>query len=288
MANQAPDRKKPLQDILKVAEDLPPFPDVVQKVMPLVQRMAPVEEIEAVIRYDQVIAARVLALARSPHYARTNPVRSLKDAIVSLGQKALVEVILAACTARFQDGAVQGYDLREGELWEHSVGTALMADRIAERLGMKERLTVYTAGLLHDIGKTVLNRYVEDYLDKIIHTVRTKGSSFLDAERSILGIDHQELGATIARSWNFPGPVLVGIGYHHSPQDAPESHPVAAILYAANRMVAAMGIGAGVDGFLNPNQDQVFEDLQIDARTIEKLMADVFLALDETKKFLAG
>ncbi|ROQ90755.1 HDOD domain-containing protein [Desulfosoma caldarium] len=285
---------KPLDEILRVAENLPPFPDVVQKVMPLLQRMAPVEDIETVIQYDQAIAAKVLALARSPHFRRTQQVRSLKEAIISLGQKALVEVILAACSARFQDDAVKGYDLREGELWEHAVGTAIMADRIAERVGSAERLTAYTAGLLHDIGKTVLNQYVEHYLggdgprNPIVDIIKTRRQSFLEAERNILGIDHQELGGLIARRWNFPPAVVAGITYHHNPQDAEESHQVAAIVYAANRMVGAMGIGTGVDGFLNPNQDHVFEALKLDARTIERLMADVFVALDETKKFLTA
>ncbi len=279
---------KPVDEILGIAEKLPPFPDVVQKVMPLLQRMAPVEEIEAVIRYDQVIAAKVLALARSPHYSRTQPAKSLKDAIISLGQRALVEVILAACSARFQDDAVKGYDLRDGELWEHAVGTAIMADRIAERIGSPDRLTTYTAGLLHDIGKTVLNHYVDHYLDRIIEAIKTRKQTFLEAEREILGIDHQELGALIATRWNFPPAVVTGIAHHHSPQDADENRQVASIVYAANRMVAAMGIGAGVDGFLNPNQDHVLETLSLDGRSIEKLMADVFVALDETKRFLAG
>ncbi len=221
-----------------------------------------------------------------PHYARSQPARSLKEAIISLGQRALVEVILAACSARFQDEAVQGYDLRDGELWEHAVGTAIMADRIAERIGNGERLTAYTAGLLHDIGKTVLNHYVDHYLDRIIQAIRTRKQTFLEAEREILGIDHQELGGLIAGRWNFPPAVVAGIAHHHSPRETDKNREVAAIVYAANRMVAAMGIGAGVDGFLNPNQDHVFEALELDGRTIEKLMADVFVALDETKKFL--
>lgn len=281
-------QNKPLDEILRVAEQLPPFPDVVQKVMPLLERMAPVEEIEAVIQYDQVIAAKVLALARSPHYTRTQPARSLKEAIVSLGQRALVEVILAACSARFQDHAVQGYDLRDGELWEHAVGTAIMADRIAETIGSAERLTAYTAGLLHDIGKTVLNHYVDHYLDRIIQTIKKQKESFLEAERDILGIDHQELGGLIATRWNFPPSVVSGIAHHHSPQESTANGQVAAVVYAANRMVASMGIGAGVDGFLNPNQDHVFETLGLDVRTTEKLMADVFVALEETKKFLSA
>ncbi len=278
----------PLDEIMHSAEQLPPFPNVVQKVMPLLKRMAPVEDIEAVIRFDPAIAARVIALSRSPFYARRATVHSLRDAIISLGQRQLVQVILAACAARFQADNVESYDLRAGELWEHAVATAIMADRLAEELGHEERLTLYTAGLLHDIGKTILNHRMKDYFDAIFSAVRQERMHFLEAERRVLGIDHQELGAVICRRWRFPERVVAGIGYHHRPSDAGRHRDVASILYAANRMVCAMGIGAGVDGFLNPNEDKVFEALRISGPVIDRLMAEVFTILDETRQFLAS
>jgi putative nucleotidyltransferase with HDIG domain len=276
-----------MKEVIEAADQLPAFPEVIWKVMPLVQRMAPVAEIEAVIRYDQVIAARVLAMSQSAYYARRQPVASLRDAIVALGQQQLLQAIMAACAARYYNGKSDGYDLREGELWEHAVATALMTEKVGRAIGYEGVLTAYTAALLHDIGKTVLHFYVESTYETILDLVRGNRLPFLDAEREVLGIDHQQLGAEIARRWRFPEEVVTAIAYHHYPLQAPNHSDLVALVYVANRMVSALGIGCGVDGFLQPNQDQVFVRLQISSKMVEKLLADLVDALRVTRQFLA-
>lgn len=277
-----------LEQIIHAAESLPPFPDVVWKVMPLVQQMAPVAEIEAVIRYDQAITARVLTLSQSAYYARRHAISSLRDAIVCLGQQQLLKVVMAACCMRYFETRPAGYDLREGELWEHAVATALMAELLAKRLGWKNIFTAYTAALLHDIGKTVLHFYVETCSDSILALVRDKSLRFLDAEREVLGIDHQQLGMIIARHWDFPKDVAIAVGYHHSPLDAVESQDLAGLVYMANRMVSALGIGCGVDGFLQPNQDEAFIRAGITLSMVEHLLADLVEVLKQTKEALSA
>jgi putative nucleotidyltransferase with HDIG domain len=275
-------------EVIASAEKLPPFPDVVRKVMPLIQQMVPVRKIEAVIRFDQAITAKVLAIAQSAYYSRGRAIPSLQDAIMSLGQRQLMQVIMAACAAQFFSGKIAGYDLREGELWQHAVATAIMAEKVATRIGHKDVLTVYTAGLLHDIGKTILNQYVKAYFDLIVNAIRSRQLRFIDAEREILGIDHQQLGAIIAKRWRFPGEVLDAISYHHHPQDTREHRDVVAMVYVANRMVSGMGIGCGVDGFFQPNQDDVFAELGITTRMVEKFMAETLEDLEDTRQFLAA
>jgi len=276
-----------LEKVLASAEKLPPFPDVVGKVLPLIQRMAPVNEIETVIKLDQAITARVLAMSQSPYYAVRQPVRSLRDAIISLGQRQLIQIITLACSSRYFRGDGSGYDLREGELWQHAVAVALMAELVAQRTGLGDPFAVYTAALLHDIGKTLLSLYVKNYYDAILPLVQNEKLPFVEAERRVFGIDHQSLGATIARHWRFPPGVITAIGYHHYPNEATDSREIAATVYVANRMVSAMGIGCGLDGFLQPNQDQVFVELGITTRMVERFMATLLVALEDTRAFLA-
>ena len=276
-----------VKEVLEAAEKLPPFPDVVWKVVPLVQKMAPVHEIEEVIKYDPVITAKVLSLSQSPQFARRQNVTSLKDAIVALGDQQLLMVIMAACSSRYYGNDTSGYELAEGELWEHAVATALMTEIVARALGRGKVLTAYTAALLHDIGKTVLNFYVKSYFDSILSLVQEKGMRFLEAERHILGVDHQQLGALIARNWRLPGEVVTAIAYHHCPMDAKENNELVGLIYVANRMVSALGIGCGVDGFLQPNQDEVFIEMGITSQMVEKFLADLIEAFQKTKQFLS-
>lgn len=275
-----------LQDAVKAAEKIPPFPDVVWKVMPLVEQLASVAQIEAVIRYDPVITAKVLAVSQSPNFSRGQKIHSLRDAIVLLGQQRLVQVILAACSSTYLMEEAPGYDLREGELWEHSVATALMTEIVAEHQGWKDKMTAFTAAILHDIGKTILHHFVSTYFDAIIGRVGEKKMGFLDAEREVLGIDHQELGRMIAFKWNLPPPLVTAIGFHHQPRETQEHRQLVALVYLCNRMVSAMGIGCGVDGLMQPNQDDVCVDLGITSRMIEHFCAELIDRLEATKEFL--
>jgi putative nucleotidyltransferase with HDIG domain len=215
-------------------------------------------------------------------------VKSLRDAIVALGQRQLIQIITAACGAHYFAGKSIGYDLRDGELWQHSVAVAQMAEMVAAEVGCQSLLTVYTAGLLHDIGKTVLNNFVNTYFETILKLVNEQRMCFLEAERQVLGIDHQQLGASIARQWRFPPEVVMAIGHHHQPREAVAHKELVGIVYVANRLVSSMGIGCGVDGFLQPNQDEAFSELRISSPTMEKLMANLADTLDETITFLAA
>jgi len=279
-------RKPALDSIIQAVDNLPPFPKVVSKVIPLLRNFAPVEEIESVIKYDQAITARVLAISRSPYYARRYKIRSLKDAIIVLGQRQLIEIILMSSAAHFLRGKAEGYDLREGELWEHSVAASILSQSIAETIGRKRALTIYTAGLLHDVGKVVLNQQVADYMDSIYMLIKEKGISFLEAEEEIIGVNHQVLGSLMARRWRFPKEVEVGIRYHHSPFDASVHQDIAAIVYAANRIVSSVGIGTSAIDFLQPGHDEVFARLKITQAMIDRFMVEILEAMEATRKFI--
>lgn len=287
MSEESKKRSPWINRIVAQAQHLPPFPDVIHKLMPLLRDLAPVRQIEEVIKYEPVIAARVLAISRSPYYARLRKVESLRDGIVVLGQRQLIQVVMTACASQYYRGSMEGYDLREGELWEHAVGVAIMSEIVGERLKRQNVLTLYTAALLHDIGKTVLNYYVKEEFEQIVAEVRKNKRRFLDAEREILGIDHQQLGGLIAKKWNFPDAVIAGIRFHHEPKRASDRfRDISSIIYIANRMVSSMGIGCGVDGFLNPNRDEVFDEMGITSRMIEELLAKFGDSFMEVKEFI--
>ncbi len=285
-----PSSSPTIEQILKIAESLPPFPEVVWKVLPLVRSMAPAGEIEAVIKLDPVTTAKVLNLSQSPAFgSRKSRIDSLRDAILTLGQQQLIQLIMTASSARYYAGKAEGYDLVEGELWEHSVAVALMSEMVARTIGANNTPTVYMAALLHDIGKNVLNRFVKSFYSSILELVTEKKITFLEAERQALGVDHQQLGGIIATNWRFPPEIIASIAHHHDPQELKEHKDVASIVYVANRMVSALGIGAGLDGFLQPNHDEVFIDLGMnDAKVVDKLLMDLIIAMSETKQFLSS
>jgi len=274
-----------LKDIMTVAENLPPFPDIVWKVIPLLRKMAPIQEIESVIRYDQAIAARVLSLSQSAYYRRRHDVRSLQDAIIILGGQKLTQVIITACATRYFQGKVSGYELNERELWEHSVATAILAEVLARRLKQNKVLTIYTAALLHDIGKTVLDLYAKIYLETTLDRVKRGNMDIIEAERKALSIDHQELGKYIARRWQFPPEVVVAIAHHHSPLEAKSDQETASTIYVANRLAGAIDIPETME--ILPKEDPVFKRLGVTHSIVKELQEKLNDAMGDIKQYLA-
>ena len=273
------------RDIMATAEKLPAFPDIIWKVMPLIQRMAPVSEIEAVIRYDQTITARVLTLSQSAYYRRKTRVDSLKDAIVTLGGQKLVQVILTASAARYFDRQSAKYDRAEQDLWYHSVATAVMSEMIARGLRQQKVLKTYMAGLLHDIGRPVLNLYYKIYSGVDMSGMDKNRAEMLETERRTVGIDHQALGKAIAMKWRLPCEVVEAIGYHHCPLQAQNDQEVVAVVYAANNMVLAMAAGEETEKF-NPDNDEVFKELGITTRKVELLQQRLTETMEDIRSFL--
>ena len=144
-----------------------------------------------------------------------NPAESIKDAVSLLGIDQIIEIVLMKSGAKVLSGKQQGYGLHEGAMWKYSVSSALIAKQIAIKLSLKNKSTIFTAALLKDIGKTVLDRFVMDSFEKISALVVNENLSFREAEKKIIGVDHTELGGMIAKMWKFSPKMVKIIRHHH-------------------------------------------------------------------------
>lgn len=282
-----------LKDVINTAEKLPPFPEVAWKVMTLIRRNASIREIENVIRLDPAITLRVLALSRAPIYCRRGDVRSLQDAILILGNQRLIQVIIAASASRYFQGQISGYTVNERELWQHSVGTAFLGEQVARHIRMNKLMTIYTASLLHDIGKTVLNLYARVYLHSRLDVLQRPDHTLIETERQALGIDHEELGEKIARRWRLPSEVAVAMGYHHCPDRAPTDRDLARVVYVANLLAhqalckPSEGGDDGETVAWEPDGDSICREFGIVGPVAERLKAELLENMDSVRSFLS-
>ena len=273
------------KDIISAAEKLPPFPDVAWKVTSLIKRMAPIKEIEEAIKFDQVITARILRLSQSVYYGRRHEVRSLQDAILLLGSKRLIQAIIAACATHYY-GINSSRDDRE--LWEHSITTALVSEIISRRMNQKRVLTIYTAALLHDIGKTVLNVYAKIYLHSSLREIRGE-SDFVKAERRALGIDHQELGAIISKKWNFPSEITAAIEHHHNPDGAGQFQDIASVIYISDQIAISSADTRGNGRYrIVPETDAIFKRYGITHSMIDECILELENNLEGVRQVLGA
>ncbi|HOI95205.1 MAG TPA: HDOD domain-containing protein [Syntrophobacter fumaroxidans] len=275
-----------LKDIIATAEKLPAFPSTAWQVMSLIKGTGSNEEIERLIKSDPIISSGVLALSQSGHYGRNFAIGSLLDAVLVLKGEKLIEMILAASAARYFAGEISGQEMHHRRLWLHSVATALTGERLARVLNQKKPLTVYTAALLHDVGKTVLDLYAKIYLHASLKQLKQSHSKLIDIEKKALGVNHQELGELIVRRWKFPADVVSAVGSHHTPEAAPYERHIAATVYAANRIVNAFDQDDVADGPFDPDNDPIFQKLGINDIILKQMQNQLEVDMDDMNMFL--
>jgi putative nucleotidyltransferase with HDIG domain len=235
-------------EIKQAMDNLKPIPQVALKVLRLMdQPDFDIQQVADEIRKDQVISARVLQLANSAMFAARQNIDSLDHALIFLGQDMLVKLILSAAVQSYFNQSGQGYSLCKGGLYYHAVGCAQVAEALARKTGKVDPGRAYTAGLLHDIGKVVLDQYVAKVYPLFYRKVIEEGESVMAIERRLFGIDHTEVGRLLAQQWAFPESLRLAIRYHHYPGKTAEQSPLAVIVYLADLLLSRFNIGLEIE-----------------------------------------
>jgi len=205
------------------------------------------EEVQNILRLDPGLTANILKLTNSAYFGLPNKVGSVRQAIVMLGWKRLVRIVLSTCVNAVMDKPIPGYDLPPGELWRHSVAVSVTAEGLMKELNLEVDDEIFTAALLHDLGKLVMGEFVEEDLAAIRSTAE-KGIPFQMAEREVLGTDHAEIGGMLMKSWSFPPRFVSAVRWHHEPDSAENPSTLIDIVHVANVLCLMLGIGAGIEG----------------------------------------
>jgi len=203
--------------IIESIDHLPSFPDVALRVLNLAGSPdSNVNDIVKVIKYDQAVTANCLKLCNSSYFGLREKVQSIKQALVLLGTDNVIKIVVANCSKMSAFAKAQkGYGLEPGELWKHSVACAILSQLLIKKVGQKDNHELFTAVLLHDIGKLVIDRFIADDAEVVYSLMLQRGFGFVEAEKEFFGIDHAELGGKIARTWNFPQSLIDAIQNHH-------------------------------------------------------------------------
>ncbi len=273
--------------ILKSIRALPPFPVTIQKVMALAgDPDSSLTELAAVIRLDQAITANILRICNSAYFGLRRPVDNVGDAILHMGRKNVLRAVMAAGLSRYFRTA-RGYDVRAAELWEHAVAVALMSQICAAKLSGADDPRLFTAGVLHDIGKTVMGEFVLEAWQKIQDLVEKQKYAFLEAEEEVLGVNHAELGGEIARIWKFPDEILKAIAFHHRPDLLANGDTVPWIVYLSNQVCHLMGIGVGTDALAYRAVGDVAGRFGFRQRDLEDMMARLHRSMQEARELVS-
>ncbi len=234
--------------IIRDIQQLQPLPIVIQKIVAsLGDPDSPLSDVISLIEQDPAITANLLKMLNSAHFGLVGQVDSVPRAVTLLGTRRVAELALTYGFSQNLQTALGGYRLTKGALWKQSLASAMTARKLAEQRQLSHQPAIYTAALLRDIGKVILNEYVAGAIGDIQHLVIQDGLSFLEAERACVGADHAAVGGLIARQWHFSPTMIFMIENHHLTTPEARKDPSTTILYLADMVAMLAGDGSGVD-----------------------------------------
>lgn len=233
-----------LKDIILNAKDLPAMPHVASKVLELAGNPeTTAAKLQKVIQDDQAMAARILKIANSALYGCSRQIKTLTEAIVMLGFNTIRSLVVtsAARNMYLQEGKTMG--LKERLLWEHSIGCAIACRILVNPRHPAYAEEAFLAGLMHDIGKLVLNQYAGDVFDQVVQEVYNEGRQFAKVEHEMLGFDHTEVGAMLVTKWKLSPVMEEAIRHHHTESEFTRERLILCYLDLANNLCKRQGIG---------------------------------------------
>ncbi|MGE5380440.1 MAG: HDOD domain-containing protein [Methylocystaceae bacterium] len=276
-----------VEQVVAQVQDLPTLPAVATEVIKLTDDPnATAQDINRVVGKDQGLTAKVLKLANSAYYGFPRRISTITEATVLLGFQTLRSIVMAASVSDMLSREVEGYSLGSGELWRHSQATAMGARLLARQCKYPAADVAYTAGLLHDIGKVILNHYLKESYDQVLEMVTNEGIPFMEAETTILGFNHAEVGARVGEKWNLPLPLVEAIANHHSPHLATIDPRLTAVVHLADCLTMTMGVGLGVDGLFYPMQENALQRLGLTMDNLEDMVSRLTDMMIDASAFL--
>lgn len=280
-----PDRAPIHERILQAIADHPPMPSFYRDLLTHVQDPdVGYERLSKFIRNDPGVTMNILRMANTAYFAGTVRIDSLQQALVRLGSRRLLQILLAHGVTTRLVGRLDGYELAPRVLLQHSVGVAVTAESLAHLLGLKTREMLFTAGLLHDMGKMVLDPFIVETRPVFDDLLRDKDRAFDDIELEVLGITHPEAGAQLMARWNFPAEVVEIVACHHHPDRAQVFPTETLMVHLADTLLYSQGLGTGIDGFRYPVADDAATRLGLRSRDVEQVASG---ALDQLRELEA-
>ncbi|RKX21043.1 MAG: hypothetical protein DRP51_04815 [Candidatus Zixiibacteriota bacterium] len=275
--------------IIEKVSSFPTLPTMASKLLGLLNDPEiSASEIGRVIQYDPALTANLLKAANSAYLGQSCSVASLSEAFFRLGTKWVYQMSVSSLIYSNLHRPVTGYELSGDELWRHSVAVAQMSDILCRHLNVKSAAAVFTAGLLHDIGKIILGEFVSDSFEDIQAIVKEKKIPFEEAEKQVIGMDHAEVGGMTAQKWKFPPAIVESIRCHHRPEKAETQSETIDIVHVADATCLIQGFGIGRDDILYKLNNDSVDRLNITGKILEQATSELVTALEDIDMMVSG
>ena len=271
-------------EVLEKTESLPSLSIVVSEFLVLARRdFFTAKDFETVISKDQALVARLLKVANSGLYGRSRSITTIPEAVVMIGVDNLKKIVYAVSSEGLTRQVLENYNYHPDQgFWLHSMGVGHATKVLVEAssqcpLNGEEG---FVAGLLHDVGKLVIDGFLPSGNSRAITR---------EQEKEAVGLDHGELAEYILKQWNLPLSTATTVRYHHDYLGAGEFAGGAAALALAEGVCSTWDLGRNIPMDLSqevPKEQfsELMDFLAIDPAKWDQVIWDIrqsLVGLDE-------
>jgi len=225
-------------------------------------------EVGKEIAKDQVLSAKVLKLVNSGFYGFSQPVSTIQHAMVLLGFNVVKTLVLSTSVLDMMAKSMVG-------LWQHSLACARTCGIIARHADMEDPEEVSVTGLLHDLGKVVLEEHLNEVFQEVISRVEERSMLFYEAEEDAMEVTHANIGGWLLEKWQLPSQLVEPIMYHHNFHPSRRHADRTAVVHLADILVRAEGFGSGGDRGIPVLAPEAMDTLQLRRDHLREIMDEM-------------
>ena len=270
-------------------KNLPTLPVIVSRILEVADDSgSSANELAELVARDMSVSAKVLNLANSAFYGFSRRITTIPQAVVVLGFDTVRSLALSVSVFESLSSNTGEISFDREAFWIHSIGCGTASRLVAKELGYRDTGTFFVAGLLHDLGKVILDTYFSEQYTEVVEEMVEEERSALDAETDILDIDHAEVGAWLAARWKFPEILVNPIAAHHNLIAAEEEFvKEAVIVHLANVLTKRAGIGLCYESVIQDPSDLVASELKLSNDQVAKISEDLEGERDQINEFFS-
>ncbi len=244
------------------------------------------------VKFDANLTARVLKVVNSAAFSLVSKVSSIDRAVSYLGERIVVGIALGDCAGKLFTKELSGYESTSGSLWKHDLRAAIAAREIVVECkaeGISAELA-FTAGLLHDIGKSLISDYLQGSVPEAIALLNGEDSpDYLEAEEKLIGFNHTQAGYELAKAWELPDELAEAILYHHEPEKAAEEYrPLVYAVHLGDSIAMLGGFGTGADSLRYKLDPGYRNYIKVSPNALSKVMLAVDMEFEKLEGSMNG
>lgn len=234
------EKKKRTGLILENIHNLPSMPTTLKEILRLLssERVSNNELTREIVK-DQSLVLKILSIANSPFYGLQRKVTSIDFAVMVLGFSELQNIVWSLMMFELFKNKTDEY-LDQNEFFAHSFLTGVLAKKVAEDLGYIDSGQAFVAGFVHDIGISIMHRYLHSNFVEICEMAKDSDLNLLDIEKEVTGLNHEEIGKMLLEKWNIPDTTCDAVLNHHNPSNSQSGNYLASIIHLSDYLIHEM------------------------------------------------